>query len=280
MQKYTQAPLPFQGQKRMFLKQFTELINKLPNNSTIVDLFGGSGLLSHTAKQLKPKAKVIYNDFDNYTERLQHIPQTNELLQKLSVCCLKYKDIVLYKEKISQGLKLELIKIIKQHQRKYGYIDFYTLSTNVLFSGKIALDLDELKKETFYNRIVKKNYSAKGYLDGVIVERLDYKQLFEKYKNAKNLFLITDPPYLSTDTKSYKSDKYWKITDYLDVLDVLENQKYVYFSSNKSEVIELCNWLSKHDTTWKNPFAKATIQTRKNHINQLAKYTDIMLYKI
>jgi len=75
--KYTQATLPFQGQKRNFLRQFLELINELPDNSTIVDLFGGSGLLSHTSKQLKPTAKVVYNDFDNYTERLNHIDQTN-----------------------------------------------------------------------------------------------------------------------------------------------------------------------------------------------------------
>jgi len=70
--KYIQAPLPlpFQGQKRNFLTQFSELINELPDDSTIVDLFGGSGLLSHTAKQLKPTTKVVYNDFDNYTECL------------------------------------------------------------------------------------------------------------------------------------------------------------------------------------------------------------------
>jgi len=55
----------------------------LPDDSVIVGLFGGLGLLSHTAKQLNPKAKVVYNDFDNYTERLNRIDQTNELISKL-----------------------------------------------------------------------------------------------------------------------------------------------------------------------------------------------------
>jgi len=278
--KYIQAPLPFQGQKRMFLKQFSELINKLPDDSTIVDLFGGSGLLSHTAKLLKPKAKVIFNDYDNYTERLQHIDQTNQLKQKINACILNSEYIFIDKDKIPNDLKQKIIKIIEQHQQKYKYLDTITLSSNLLFSAKFKVDFKDIKKENFYNKIVQKTYSDKGYLDGVIVERLDYRQLFEKYKTAKNLFLIADPPYLSTDTTTYKSDNYWRITDYLDVLEVLENQKYVYFSSDKSEIIELCNWLSKHDTTWKNPFAKATILTRKNHLNKQTKYTDIMVYKI
>ena len=53
----------------MFLKHVkTVLTNTLIIMGTIVDVFGGSGLLSHTAKQLKPKATVIYNDFDGYTK--------------------------------------------------------------------------------------------------------------------------------------------------------------------------------------------------------------------
>jgi len=67
--------------------------------------------------------------------------------------------------------------------------------------------------------------------------------------------------------------------DYLDVLEVLENQKYVYFSSGKSEIIELCNWLGKRDTTWNNPFKNATTITRINRLNKTAEYTDIMIYK-
>lgn len=59
----------------MFLKHFERLLEHIPNDGegwTIVDAFGGSGLLSHVAKRLKPKATVIYNDFDGYAERLAH----------------------------------------------------------------------------------------------------------------------------------------------------------------------------------------------------------------
>lgn len=64
----------------MFLKQIETVLNKHIEGDgegwTIVDVFGGSGLLSHTVKRIKPKARVIYNDFDGYSERLKHIDDT------------------------------------------------------------------------------------------------------------------------------------------------------------------------------------------------------------
>ena len=72
MKKYTSAPLPFMGQKRMFVTTFKELLKQYPDDAVYVDLFGGSGLLSHVTKREKPNATVIYNDFDNYRARLQN----------------------------------------------------------------------------------------------------------------------------------------------------------------------------------------------------------------
>lgn len=56
------APLPFVGQKRMFAREFTKVLQQFPDDTIFVDLFGGSGLLSHIAKRKKPNARVIYND--------------------------------------------------------------------------------------------------------------------------------------------------------------------------------------------------------------------------
>src|SRR5690606_31268545 len=51
MKNYKQAPLPFQGQKRRFINDFTAALKNYPENTVYVDQFGGSGLLSHTVKQ-------------------------------------------------------------------------------------------------------------------------------------------------------------------------------------------------------------------------------------
>jgi hypothetical protein len=78
---YKIAPLPFQGQKRRFVNGFVLAMQQMKAGkeiTVIVDLFGGSGLLSHTAKRIFPECRVIYNDFDNYSQRLQNNPgQTN-----------------------------------------------------------------------------------------------------------------------------------------------------------------------------------------------------------
>ena len=68
---YKCAPLPFMGQKRYFLRDFTEVLQQVEGEiDTVVDLFGGSGLLSHTAKRVLPGCRVVYNDFDRYIDRL------------------------------------------------------------------------------------------------------------------------------------------------------------------------------------------------------------------
>lgn len=86
---------------------------------------------------------------------------------------------------------------------------------------------DELGKENLYNSIKQTDYVADGYLDGVEIVKADYRELFAQYKDTENVVFLVDPPYLSTDTKTYKC--YWKLADYLDVLKVLEGHAYIYF---------------------------------------------------
>ncbi|WP_370408951.1 DNA adenine methylase [Tenacibaculum dicentrarchi] len=85
IKNYTTAPLPFQGQKRNFIKEFKIALKSYPEDAIYVDLFGGSGLLSHTVKQENPKATVIYNDYDNFKQRLNAISRTNKILSKLRI---------------------------------------------------------------------------------------------------------------------------------------------------------------------------------------------------
>lgn len=81
--QYLKAPLPFQGQKRMFAKEYIKVLESYPDGTTFENLFGGSGLLSHIAKCQKPNSTVVYNDFDNYRQRLEALPVTNAILEEL-----------------------------------------------------------------------------------------------------------------------------------------------------------------------------------------------------
>lgn len=77
---YLSSPLPFVGQKRMFAKKFIRVLEQFNDKTVFVDLFGGSGLLSHITKCKRPDATVVYNDYDGYCKRLENIPRTNSLL--------------------------------------------------------------------------------------------------------------------------------------------------------------------------------------------------------
>ena len=79
--KYYSAPLPFVGQKRMFAKEFKKVLEQFSDGTTFVDLFGGSGLLSHITKSEKPHSKVVYNDFDGY----RHVWNTCHRLMNYSL---------------------------------------------------------------------------------------------------------------------------------------------------------------------------------------------------
>ncbi len=265
------APLPFQGQKRNFVKEFKTVLKQYDDQAIYVDLFGGSGLLSHTAKQIKPDSRVIYNDYDHFTNRLEAIPVTNQVLAELREL---FKDLA-PKTKISKQYKIQALNIIKNHQYN-GYVDYVTLSSSLLFSMKYANSYEELAKETFYNKIRKSEYNAGNYLDGVEIVHQDYKTIFNKFKDNKNVVFLVDPPYLSTDCSTYKN--YWRLSDYLDVLKVLINTKYFYFTSDKSSIIELCEWI-ENNTGGINPFKNAKVKYHYNSTSYNSGYNDVMLYK-
>lgn len=271
------APLPFQGQKRNFIEHFKKILTEFKNVAqinTVIDLFGGSGLLSHTAKRLYPDLRVIYNDFDDFHVRLANVNVTNKLLKDIReylIDCPKNR-------KIEPSMKYLILSLIRAEEKKGKDIDYITLSSNLTFSGKYTTNYKELEQQTFYNKVKKVNYIADSYLNGLEVVKCHYLQLFNQFKSNQRTLFILDPPYLSTDTTTYVSDKYWRLRDYLNVLNVLTTDNYIYFTSNKSSLIELCDWFATNYHL-NNPFTGARMETFNRTINQQAKYTDMMLCK-
>lgn len=272
MKNYNQAPLPFMGQKRKFAKQVKDILAVYSDDVTIVDLFGGSGLLSHTAKSVKPKSNVIYNDFDNYLQRIDAIPTTNSLLDKIRNIVGNYPE----NKKLTKEMHQAILDVIKKEEQKREFVDYITLSSSLLFSMKYTTSYEELAKQTFYNTVRKSDYSADGYLEGVEVVSMDYKDLYTLYKNEPNTLFFVDPPYLSTEVGTYTMS--WTLSDYLDVLTILQENDYIYFTSNKSNIIELCEWIGKNKELG-NPFKNATQVRVNSTMNYTSKYTDIMVYK-
>ena len=270
---YLSAPLPFVGQKRMFAKEFIKVLEQFDDKTVFVDLFGGSGLLSHIAKRRRPDATVVYNDYDGYRFRLRAIPQTNALLADLRAIA---GNVPRHKP-IKGEARERIFERLIQEEHGRGYVDFITVSSSLMFSMKYRLSMDGMRKETLYNNIRTTDYPlCPDYLDGLTVTSCDYKELYGKYKDVPGVVFLVDPPYLSTEVGTYKM--YWRLSDYLDVLNVLRDKPFVYFTSNKSSIIELCEWMGNNRMLG-NPFKDCQKAEFNARVNYSAKYTDIMLYK-
>ena len=257
--------------KQKFVKLHEVGHNVLTWQQKTYEVFGDdeSTLDINTREEFEAEA----NFFASATlfQRLKNICRTNTLLADI-------REIVkdLPKEaKITGEAKAQ---IIARLEAETGFADWITISSWLCFSMNYALSFDELIKQTFYNSVRKTDYNADGYLHGVDIVHKDYQDLFGEYKELENVVFIVDPPYLSTDVKTYKEGDYWRLKDYLNVLKVLNNTNYIYFTSNKSSIVELMEWI-EINLQLGNPFNnanKVTIKTRTTHSNG---YEDIMLSK-
>lgn len=274
--RFKTAPLPFTGQKRMFLKHFEQLLTDHITDDgqdwTIVDVFGGSGLLAHNAKRILPKAKVIYNDFDGYSERLAHIDDTNRLRRVL-------EDILRdtpRSQKLDNATKDKVLNAIFNFD---GFVDIGVLPGWILFSGQQLSTLDELAKESLYNRIKKQDYKkADGYLDGLVIECLDFEKLLQKYEDTPNCLLILDPPYVCTAQGAYAKHGYFGMTKFLRLMHFVR-PPYVFFSSTKSELLDYMAYLRQYEPdTWERIGGFYHIKVNA-YINKNVGYEDNILAK-
>lgn len=277
------APLPFVGQKRMFLRHFVKALKDNITNDgdgwTVIDVFGGSGLLAHNAKRILPKADVIYNDFDGYSERLKHIATTNRLRQELFGLTKDMPPAA----KLPPSIKTKVLDHIRQHASDNDFIDAKALASWLLFSGKQASSIDELfAYPSFYNHIKKTDYSdAGGYLDGLTVVHLDFEQLLQKYQNTPNCLLVLDPPYLYTKQKAYNLHKkggYFGMTKFLRLMQFVK-APFIFFSSTKSELLDYMAYVKQYEPdTWNRIGAFDRVVVRAP-LNVDISYEDNMLIK-
>lgn len=244
------APLPFQGQKSKWFAQYSEFLDRIEQKAhelnrpvCVIDVFGGSGLLSHWTKRLHPAFTVVYNDFDNYTERIKHIHDVNLLLAELRKLFPEYvNDKLKRNEQIPHDKGVQLRQLINNFK---GVIDPYTLSSWFKYSGTSLSTVDEfLKDERFYFRLPITDYNedcVNHYLDGITViheDASDYNKFQHIIKplipsNALT-FYILDPPYLYCDKGGYKSS-YFKLESTIDLINYFIHEDYfIFFNSTKS----------------------------------------------
>lgn len=236
----TTPPLPFQGNKRNHIKNLLRFLQLkgFDESFTYFDVFGGSGIISHNIKFKYPKAEVIYNDFDYYTQRLKILPYTNEIMSRIDNEVVKGNYKV--NEKISEMDKAEILKIFADYPN--DKIDFLTLTSAFSYSGFYKGSIKNFLNSQFFYKKTKIQRKADGYLKDVKIIHKDFKEVLkmaDAHKGKK--LLILDPPYLLTDLSAYsKCD--WRLTDFLYLIKNIK-PPFIFFSSEKSQIRELFEFL-------------------------------------
>lgn len=245
--QYNKPPLAFMGNKKNMLKHIKQVLQDMQgdgyiNDETIfLDVFGGSGLISHNIKQWYPKNRVIWNDYDNYQKRLDGISDTEIL--RVKIC--EVFGINNSKEKATQAQKQEILDLIKDFEAKGHYVDYVSLSTYLLFCGTYADSFETLSKHSFYNRVTKYSLNeAKDYLQGVERVQQDFKDLLDSYSHIQNKILILDPPYLQTQVGNYKDC--FKLGQFFELIQRV-TRPYVFFGSKNSDILESFDYFKAHN---------------------------------
>ncbi|STP05651.1 hypothetical protein [Haemophilus parainfluenzae] len=274
---FKQAPLPFVGQKRMFLKHFATVLNENIEGDgegwTIIDTFGGSGLLSHAAKHIKPKARVIYNDFDGYAERLVHIDDINKLRAELYSAV---SNATPKNKRMTKDCRAECVRIIQDFE---GYKDLNCLASWLLFSGQQVATLEDLFQCDFWHCIRQSDYpKADGYLDGVEIVRESFHTLLPKFADNPKALFVLDPPYLCTRQESYKQATYFDLIDFLRLVNITR-PPYIFFSSTKSEFVRFIEYIQEDKVDNWQVFDGVKRIVVNASASYSGKYEDNMIYK-
>jgi len=134
------------------------------------------------------------------------VPTTNAILAELRKV---FVDAVPQK-RVPDETRAQALEIIEAFDRN-GFVDYISLSSSVLFSGNYAVNLDDLKKCTFYNRLRQSDFPTAGnYLGGLEIRKADYKEIFTEFKDNPKAFFIYECPqaYLKTHPTGCRTTNY------------------------------------------------------------------------
>jgi len=225
--KYKHFPIMRLGNKWNDIKYFDKYL--VIDIKTIVEPFGGTFAVTRHS---------YYGD-----QYKRHLNDNDDILiDSLKWICNHLDEW--------EGIKQEWNKMQDIKAKK---AEFKNESTELLSAWKIPPYVKISIKNGWWTRgIVKKQPSTVDYshlkkmIDASCVTCLDYKEVFDKHKDDKDVLVFLDPPYLDSDNTQYavhsKKNETKIIKDntgmYIDIKEFIETAKCkVLFICNSNELI-------------------------------------------
>lgn len=235
------TPIVFTGNKRYALKYIYKLLEELQKqgfyldeNTVIVDVFGGSGLLANFFKELYSNNTVIYNDYDNYQSRLAKLEETDKKIAELLEEVAKYQKIVKNTKLLPETKEYLYKEIENLDKEKYdiykiiSVFSIYGIVKKRKKTGKYVVQSINVRNNW---GSATKRYNLETYLKGVVTEKLDFRDLLDKYKEEKypKILYIVDPPYIETTCIHY-NDSFTKELHEIFIKRLKGMTNFIYFN--------------------------------------------------
>jgi len=235
----------YSGNKRVEYRNFVrEIINDLPKNSKVIDVFGGSGLIAINVKRDRPDLIVTLNDFDNFLsdEYMEINDIKKRIYEDLKNADLHASDRKCENVELLQKIILSHIKNVTSKRVIRDVIrDF-------MFSSKDAcgnIDINNYVNDLLYIRKIPEKY-VKIYDNAIIY--------FEASKKIDNIIhcdysninlceydlIILDPPYLNSSQKQYNKEMFFSVADTINIIQQIPtDRKFILFNQNHKDIIKI-----------------------------------------
>ena len=237
---FKRPPLQFVGNKYRSRDMFIEQLEKFKNEDYIfIDLFGGSGYLSHITKKVHPENLVIYNDYDGYKDRVEKVQMTDTIISEIKG---KFDAAgVTYGQKASRELSDEIALMLKAKEERGEYVDWMTLSSQLCYTNWICKSYDTMKGHHLHNKLHTRDIKTEGYFDGLNIVKDEWINIWNKYRENENVVWILDPPYPLCAQTQYIGGILMR--EVLAIIDIMFTAKHViYFCSDTSGIEDIILW--------------------------------------
>lgn len=278
--------IPFSGSKRYSYKHVKKIVEE-NGYKTVLEPFGGSGVLSVNLYNDGLVEKAIINDFDHFFDDYEEYLDIKDWIVDE---CYKFgikkrtggsgKDTsyiidgdkrIPIKSRVLKGNDRDFLQnLISKVDKKYWRL--LAQGSNFCHSGVSSHETIKLNDFTNFERdltTTKQRQYLKVYNE-CISDSLDYKDFIEKYKPyiTTDTLLIIDPPYTGTAQKQYKEEFSDKRTQELVDLLLTLDCDFVFFNANEDDVKR---WLSRGGNV-------EVINTYKSSIVPKTSRQDVMAF--
>lgn len=198
---YREPPLAFSGNKKYWAAELADEAALLPPGAVVWDCFGGSGVCARCIKDARSDVRVIWNDFDGYSDRLRHICESEELRKELLRLVGARCDSV-WRPPLTPETADKVRALCLQYRKRYGFFDGMLVSRWTSIGAPKPFFNPDKPPTRLYGSIPSSplNISASlAWLDGLEVVRRDIASL----PVGPNDFIILDPPYVETSCDEY-----------------------------------------------------------------------------